>query len=250
MMRGIVLIAGLSLAGAAVMSVSPASAQTASPTPPPRKVYVSPPLGYDDGSGSASHPFRTLAEARDYVRKINGNMQRDINVELMSGTYTLTDTFQLTGADSGTNGHRIVYEAAPGAHPVISGGTSITGWTLADPAHNVYKAHVGNIDTRQLYVNGELETRARSAMNPAGFTKTATGYTITDTSMDGWKNQSDLEVVSRWGWMLYRCPVQSIVGTTMTMQQPCFHNANLHQGEEIQNPTWLENARELLDTPR
>ncbi|WP_277040587.1 discoidin domain-containing protein [Actinacidiphila oryziradicis] len=176
-------------------------------------------------------------------------MQRDIHVELLSGTYTLTDTFTLTSADSGNNGHRIVYEAAPGANPVFSGGASVTGWTLADSAHNVYKAHVGNIDTRQLYVNGELETRARGGNNPSGFTKTSTGYTITDTSMDSWKNQSDLEVVSRWGWMLMRCPVQSIVGTTMTVQQPCFHNANLHAGQEIQNPTWLENARELLDTP-
>jgi hypothetical protein len=249
-MRGIVLIASLFLAGAAVSAVSPSYAQTSQVhARPPINVYVSPSSGGNDGSGSASHPFRTLVQARDYVRKINRNMQRDINVELMSGTYTLSDTFQLTGADSGTNGHRIVYQAAPGAHPVISGGTPVTGWTLADPAHNVYKAHVGNIDTRQLYVNGELESRARGANNPAGFTKTSTGYTITDTSMDNWKNQSNLEVVSRWGWMLMRCPVQSIVGTTMTVQQPCFHNANLHQGQEIQNPTWLENARELLDTP-
>jgi chitodextrinase len=35
----------------------------------------------------------------------------------------------------------------------------------------------------------------------------------------------------------------------MTMQQPCWNNANLHAGEEIQNPTWLENAYELLNTP-
>ncbi|WP_329373613.1 discoidin domain-containing protein [Streptomyces sp. NBC_00669] len=176
-------------------------------------------------------------------------MRGDIHVELASGTYRLSKTFALTPQDSGSNGHRIVYEAAPGAHPVISGGSQVTGWTLADPAHHVYKAHVGDIDTRQLYVDGELETRARSADNPGGFTKTATGYTITDTALDAYKNQSDMEVVSRWGWMLMRCPVQSISGTTMTVQQPCFHNANLHQGEEIQNPTWLENARELLDTP-
>ncbi|MFC1433707.1 discoidin domain-containing protein [Streptacidiphilus sp. N1-3] len=215
----------------------------------PVSVYVSPTTGYDHGAGTRAHPFRTLVEARDYVRTIDKNMKRDIQVELETGTYQLTSTFALTSADSGSNGHSIVYRAAPGAAPVVSGGSAVTGWTLADPAHNVYKAHVGDIDTRQLYVNGELETRAKSADNPPGFTKTATGYTITDTSMDSWKNQSDLEVVSAWGWMLYRCPVQSIVGTTMTMQQPCFHNANLHQGEEIQNPTWLENARELLDTP-
>jgi chitodextrinase len=247
--RTITLAAGLSLALAAASPIAATSAHAASDAPPPLNVYVSPTLGHDDGSGSAAHPFGTLEQARDHIRAINRNMQRDIHVELLDGTYTLTSTFQLTSADSGTNGHRIVYEAAPGAHPVISGGTTVTGWTLDDSAHGVYKAHVGGIDTRQLYVNGELETRARSGKNPSGFTKTSTGYTINDTSMDNWKNQSNLEVVSAWGWMLMRCPVQSIVGTTMTVQQPCFHNANLHQGQEIQNPTWLENARELLDTP-
>ncbi|WP_246144860.1 discoidin domain-containing protein [Actinacidiphila oryziradicis] len=176
-------------------------------------------------------------------------MQSDIHVDLMSGTYQLASTFTLTSQDSGTNGYRVVYEAAPGANPVVSGGSQVTGWTLSDAAHNVYKAHVGNVDTRQLYVNGELETRARSAKNPSGFTKTSTGYTFTDTSLDSYKSVSNMEVVSAWGWMLYRCPVQSISGNTMTMQQPCWNNANLHQGEEIQNPTWLENARELLDTP-
>jgi hypothetical protein len=211
-------------------------------------VYVSP-TGQDTGTGTAANPLRTLQAARDHVRTVSQNTQGDIHVDLLSGTYPLTSTFALTAQDSGTNGHRIVYEAAPGAHPVVSGGSQVTGWTLADPATGAYKAHVGSIDTRQLYVNGELETRARGGKNPAGFTKTSTGYTITDTSMDNWKNQSGLEVVSAWGWKLMRCPVQSISGNTMTMQQPCWHNANLQQGQEIQNPTWLENAKELMDTP-
>ncbi|MFC4031569.1 discoidin domain-containing protein [Streptomyces polygonati] len=234
---------------AAALPFSAARAEAAPATPPAAlSVYVSPQSGSDTAAGSAAHPFKTLQHARDYVRTVNHG-DRDIHVELLSGTYQLAGTFTLTGQDSGRDGHRVVYEAAPGAHPVISGGSQVTGWTLADPAHNVYKAHVGSIDTRQLYVNGELETRARGADNPPGFTKTATGYTFTDTSLDAYQRPSDLEVVSRWGWMMYRCPVQSISGSTMTMRQPCFHNANLHQGQEIQNPTWLENARELLDSP-
>ncbi|MDT4985383.1 MAG: hypothetical protein QOF95_2873, partial [Pseudonocardiales bacterium] len=234
-------------AASPVLIAAPAHASGAQ-SRPPIKIYVSPTKGYDNGPGTQDRPFRTLDEARTRVRAINRNMQSDIDVELLGGTYPLSSTLTLTNADSGTNGHRVVYEAASGANPIISGGATVTGWTAADSTGTVYKAHLG-VDTRQLYVNGELETRARGADNPAGFTKTATGYTITDTSMDAWQNQSDVEVVSRWGWMEYRCPVQSIVGTTMTMQQPCFHNANLHQGQEIQNPTWMENARELLNTP-
>ncbi|MFF0465378.1 discoidin domain-containing protein [Streptomyces mexicanus] len=240
------LVAAFSLAAASI-------SLTAVPTHAATKaadlyVYVSP-TGKDAGRGSAAHPFRTLEHARDYVRDVKDRVDGDIHVRLEGGTYQLSRTFQLTGRDSAAHGHRIVYEAAPGAHPVISGGRRVAGWTPADADGRVYKAKLSGLDTRQLYVNGELKTRARSGKNPPGFSKTATGYTFTDKSLDGYKRPSDLEVVSAWGWKLMRCPVQSISGDTMTMQQPCWHNANLQQGQEIQNPTWLENARELLDSP-
>jgi len=89
---------------------------------------------------------------------------------------------------------------------LVSGGSQVTGWTLSDAAHNVYKAHVGSVDSRQLYVNGELETRASSAKNPSGFTKTSTGYTFTDTSLDAYKNvssatQSTFHSTSKRSWL-------------------------------------------------
>jgi hypothetical protein len=192
--------------------------------------------------GTQAHPYRSLEAARNAARAINA--RSDVEVVLAGGTYTLDRTFALTERDSG-----VTYRAAPGAAPVISGGRDVTGWTLADAGRGIYQAHVGAIDTRQLYVNGELETRARGADNPGGFAKTSTGYRITDSSLAAYRNQKDIEVVSRWGWMMYRCPVDSITTTTMTMNAQCWHNANLHEGQEIQTPTWLENAYELLDSP-
>ncbi|MFE4372220.1 discoidin domain-containing protein [Streptomyces sp. NPDC056835] len=241
-----VLTAALSLAVvSAPLAAVPAQA---APRAPGLAVYVSP-TGRDAGSGTAAHPFKTLEHARDYVREAKKKVRGDVHVRLMSGTHQLTRTFSLTAQDSGGDGRRIVYEAAPGAHPVISGGKRITGWTVADPAKGIYKAQVGDLDTRQLYVNGELATRARGAKNPPGFTKTSTGYTFTDSGLSDYRRPQDLEVVSSWGWKLMRCPVESISGNAMTMRQPCWDNAHLQSGQEIQNPTWLENARELLDTP-
>ena len=199
--------------------------------------------------GTKSHPFRSLEAARLAVRAVNLTARADINVVLANGTYRIDKTFALTGRDSGRDGHTVTYRAAPGANPVISGGRDVTGWTIADAGRGIYKAHVGAVDTRQLYVNGELETRARGADNPGGFAKTATGYRITDSSLAAYRNQKNIEVVSRWGWMMYRCPVDSITATAMTMNAQCWHNANLHEGQEIQTPSWLENAYELLDSP-
>ncbi|MDT7726329.1 MAG: hypothetical protein QOI21_2905 [Actinomycetota bacterium] len=243
--------AALALAVTAMVPTGAASAASSGKGPSAKvsaSVYVSP-TGNDSNPGSQAAPFKTLNRARDYVRTISQQAKGDIDVVLADGTYPITDTFTLTGADSGVNGHRITYRAAPGAHPVISGGSQVTGWSVSDPARGIYKAHVGNIDTRQLYVNGELETRARTGDNPPGFSKTATGYSITDQSLQNLKNQSAIEVDSRWGWMQFRCPVQAITANAMTMQQQCWHNANLHQGQEIQTPSWLENAYEFIDTP-
>jgi chitodextrinase len=215
---------------------------------PSTTLYVAP-TGGSHGSGTLAKPFTTLEQARDQVRKLTRNQRSDIRVVLLPGDYRRTDTFRLTAADSGRNGHEVVYQALPGTKVTINGGRAVTDWQLSDPAKNIYKAHVGAIDFRQLYVNGERQQRARGPENPPGFAKTSTGYTDSTQSMVGWKNQGDIEVNSRWGWMHYRCPVQSASGTTVTMQQPCYNNANLHQGYEIQNPTWIENAYELLDSP-
>ncbi|WP_405906523.1 discoidin domain-containing protein [Streptomyces sp. NBC_00828] len=240
-----VLVAAVSLA-VATAPLAAAPAQAASPKG--LNVYVSP-TGRNSGSGTSAHPFKTLEYARDYVREAKKKVSGDVHVLLKSGTYQLSRTFSLTAQDSGKDGSRIIYEAAPGANPVISGGKQITGWTPADSTGKVYKAKVSDLDTRQLYVNGELATRARSTKDPAGFSKTSTGYTFTDSAISAYKQPKDLEVVSSWGWKLQRCGVESVSGNTMTMEQPCWHNAHLQQGQEIQNPTWLENARELLDTP-
>jgi len=211
-------------------------------------IYVTP-SGSGKQFGTRSHPFRSLEAARLAVRAVNLTARADINVVLANGTHRIDKTFALTSRDSGRNGHKVTYRAAPGATPVISGGRDVTGWTVADAGRGIYQAHVGAVDTRQLYVNGELQTRARGADNPGGFAKTATGYRITDGSLAAYRNQKNIEVVSRWGWMMYRCPVDSITTTTMTMNAQCWHNANLHEGQEIQTPTWLENAYELLDSP-
>ncbi|GAA1279805.1 hypothetical protein Psi02_78480 [Planotetraspora silvatica] len=245
--RAFTAAAGLALAVTALVPAG--SAWAADAHSADVSVYVSPVTGRDGNSGTKASPFKTLDRARDYVRGISKRAKGDIDVVLADGDYPITDTFTLTSADSGKNGHRITYRAATGAHPVLDGGSRVSGWVLSDPARNIYKAHVGGIDTRQLYVDGELETRARTGDNPPGFSKTATGYAIIDQSLQSLKNQSAIEVDSRWGWMHYRCPVQSITATAMTMQQQCWHNANLHQGQEIQTPSWLENAYEFLDTP-
>ncbi len=212
--------------------------------------YMSPD-GSDNNPGTVDAPFKTLEKARDTIRGMNRSMTEDVIVYLRGGTYVLSNTFALDQSDSGTNGHWIVYRNYPGEKPTLSGGQRITGWIQEG---NKWKAHVGSLQTRQLYVNQHRATRARSFSGLSGAAKTATGYTTTNTDMQYWGNVSDLEFVSKSQWLLYRCGVESISGGNIKMKQPCWSDSQQYARSGLPDltmgiPDWIENAYELLDQP-
>src|SRR5207237_10174575 len=118
------------------------------------------PTGSGTTCSSAAPCSLTGAQAK--VRTLTaGRMTEDIVVNLQAGTYTLISTFQLTEADSGNSGYKVIYQEDAGAVPVLSGGTQITGWTLHDSNLNIWQASVSpSLRLRQLYVNGTRGIRA------------------------------------------------------------------------------------------
>lgn len=216
----------------------------------PTSFYVSP-HGRDGAPGTKAQPFHTLERARRAVRSVHRPLKQDVVVHLSGGTYRLTRSLRLREGDAGGNGHDVVYTADKSGRSVISGGRRITGWKLFDKDQGIYRARASGIDTRQLYVNGRRAVLARSKVDPPGFTKTATGYTTTDASLARFRNPGDLVVLSNWRWKSFRCAVKSISGQAITMIQPCWHNAQAFIGPASMGlPTRLENALELLDSPR
>src|SRR5260370_11390220 len=94
-------------------------------------LYVSP-SGNDKNPGTKDQPVRTLQHARDLVRRLNQKMNADITVYLNGGGYPPTQPLALDPADSGVNGHHIVYTFAAGDRPVSHRGVEGTGWERAD----------------------------------------------------------------------------------------------------------------------
>ncbi|HVK26511.1 MAG TPA: right-handed parallel beta-helix repeat-containing protein [Actinokineospora sp.] len=233
-----------SLAGAAFLSavaVPPASAAV-------QATYYASPTG--SGTTCSQTAPCSLTAARDKVRLVNTNMTGDIVVSLAGGTYQLASTFTLTESgtvhDSGTNGHNVVYQAAAGARPVLSGGQSVTGWSVFDSAKSIYRAPVStSLDFRQLYINGVRASRASGTVS--GWSVSANGYTTTNTTVAGYGNVGAIEVVARNSWKEFRCGIASITGTAVTMDQPCWSNSR-HHSTSMGAPAWIENAYELLDT--
>ncbi len=145
--------------------------------------YVAPaPIGNDGNPGTESQPFATITKARDVVRTVNRNMMEDIVVNLRQGDYYLTDTIQFTEADSGTNGHAVVYknlDAVGSAH--LIGGQRLTNWM--QHSGSVYKAHVGTGWTfHTLYENGKRALKARfpDYVPDATYPASRAGYLLTD----------------------------------------------------------------------
>lgn len=80
--------------------------------------------GDDTAEGTLTAPLATLAGARDRIRALRQDANwepQPINVIIHGGRYRLTETLNLTEADSGTVDSPVRYEAAPGEKVVLSG---------------------------------------------------------------------------------------------------------------------------------
>lgn len=221
------------------------AATDASSCPMTADVYVAP-----AGTGTAcscSAPC-ALDTGRDKARSLTAGAKSDVVVQVADGVYRFAHTFALDATDSGPGGgHVTVYRAAPGSSPVWSGALRVQGFTPVDAQKTVWVASVPvGTSSRQLYVNGRRATRARGPDAPAGYSKTATGFTLGDPAVATWPDRNALEVVGTYQWQMYRCPVASVDTTAgLTLATPCW---TYGQAESFGTVAWLENALELLDT--
>jgi hypothetical protein len=93
------------------------------------------PNGSDTNPGTADKPFATLERARDAIRTSKAAHPGEANsILLHGGEYHLKKPVVFTPADSGLPGKPLVISAAPGAQPVLTSATPITGWKPAAAA--------------------------------------------------------------------------------------------------------------------
>jgi hypothetical protein len=230
-------------------------------------VYVSP-SGNDGNAGTAAAPVRTVQKAQALVRNLDQSMTRDVTVVLEDGFYRMGSPLTLTAADSGTNGHNVVWTADSGARPVLAGSAQITGWSRMSSGSPIWVAQApSGLQTRQLYVNGVRAARANGPLPNALTGQDSTGYSGGGSTLASWRNPSgaspQLEFVYRGGlgaWTEPRCPVASFGGAAVTMAQPCWTNSTARAGSFpdgraynlvgrssiTEQPTSVENAFQFL----
>lgn len=224
-----------------------------------------------DGRGAsctASAPCG-LTAARDRVEQLTGHMTADIDVDLLGGTYHVPGGLRLGPADSGRNGFTVVWQAAPGQRPVLSGADRITGFSRYDRGLNIWRARVPAADAtaggQQLFVDGQRAQLARSAGAPAGLQVTPTGFSTTDPAYASFTNQGQIEVVDDNDWKHMSCPVQSITaaaggGSDINILPSCWQANNRsvpslgfpYNGSGLpamSGVSYVENAYQLLTQP-
>ncbi len=118
---------------------------------------------------SPGGPVSTLAAARDVVRVWKAGegkgKEEAVHVVIADGVYPVTEPIVFEAQDSGSATAPVIYEAASGADPVISGGKHITGWKKeGDGLWSVDLPEVaaGKWYFQDLWVNGHRATRART----------------------------------------------------------------------------------------
>lgn len=236
--------------------------------------------GSDANSGAEASPFATLKRAQEAVRAfLASGGKGKVFVNVRGGTYRLSEPLRFGPRDSAKNA-KVIYRAAEGETPVVTGAIPISGWERV--AGRLYKADLSALSpkpTRQLYVNGNRMPRARTPNYPASFRPlfelnlegewTSPGIefvynpvlnpTIPDPAI--WQRVDRVEAVITTQWKMSICKLKSISASSgstpglITMQEPGWSNANSFRDPAAGYPnewsfwqvTRFENAFEFLD---
>ena len=220
--------------------------------------------GDDKDLGTWRHPFQSIERAQKAAKAIKAGVRGDVDIVLRGGTYRLDKPLLLTGADSGVNGHQIVYTNWRDEKATISGGKTITGWKVDRRTASgvIYKASARGLDFTDLYVNNKPATLAR--FPNAGTQNRVTGWDIATGSpqvktsevpafSNPPTNPARIRVQARW--IDIALPIASMSAsdgmTTITATDPARQPAeNMAPGVQgTGNPYYFDNAYEFLDSP-
>ena len=194
---------------------------------------------------STAGPVRTLAEARDAARaQRRGGHTGTIAIQIRDGVYFLPETLTLTGEDSNT-----VWEAAPNARPVISGGRVISGWKKASGA--LWTAEAAGPEFHQLFISGRRAQRARTPNfgfyrmdGPSSLDRPFQLHFRGRDVQKQWVGRDDVEVIGLLAWADFRMKIASVdeaahLATLTLDPRPSNREADARY--------YIENAPDALD---
>ncbi len=225
---------------------------------PVATAHAAEPIRIDPNTLAGPDGKTWISRLSQEIRAKNTNLSEDLIVEIADGTITLDAPLRFGSGDGGSDSHSVVFRAAAGAKPVISGGIRISGWAQSNTG--LWTVQVSLPDMRHLFVNGVRAQRARGPF-PEGAVlygdpkriDSDSGFTTPNVAMATWKNHADMELGFHNSWSHMIGKVQSITADGDTarirMLQPWFLLMARKEGVQAKVPAYIENALELLDEP-
>ncbi len=214
-------------------------------------IYVDGAEGNDENAGTKNAPVATIAKAQEIVRENNDDMKNHLFVFLKAGEYYIDEDIKMSQEDSGSNGYNVVYTSYGDGKAQIMSGKHFDGFELADADLNIYKVQIGDLMSRQVYINSVRGVRAKSDCELTNPEMTDFGFWSEDTFLADYKNIKDLEFVTYSNWTQPRCGVSEVTvedgRAKIVMDQPGWSKNS--DNTPWRNPYWYENAYELLDLP-
>jgi hypothetical protein len=240
------------------------------------------PDGADENTGSPDTPLASIESALekwcDSPHAQKSAPDDSLRIVLRNGIYPLARPIQIQSKDFKQQNAPVSIEAAPGEHPVLSGGVEIDDWKrvakkipgLPDVARGkIWVADAPRIgrrilDFRQLWVNDRKAIRAREPNGEnlarlVAWDKTNQVATIPVAALAGIKNPARLEMVvdQVWEIAVLRVNAISIQGNNavVTFKQPESQIEFQHPWPPVivntnyRAPFFLANAIEFLDQP-
>ena len=122
------------------------------------EIHVAP--GMARGDGSVAAPYASLTTARDTARQAI-MAGEPTTVVLHGGVYYLPETLRLSQEDSGTAAQPVVWRAAKGETPILSGGMPVSGWQRHGKLWQTKLPQGSQWAFDQLFVDGRRAVRAR-----------------------------------------------------------------------------------------
>ena len=239
--------------------------------------------GNDTNTGSSAAPKATLAgalrQARELRRLKEPSVAGGIHIIIKGGTYSLYEPVFIRPEDSGTPDSPTTIEAAPGEHPVLSGGLALNGWKQVKgnvaglPA--VAKGKIWEVPVpamggqllqfRQLWVNDQKAVRAKSSNGEMmerilSWNKATEACWIPTPKTPSLQQVEGVEMLIHQWWAIANLRIRSMEvhgdSTLLRFQQPESKIQSEHpwpapwQSKESGNSAFfLTNALQFLDEP-
>jgi hypothetical protein len=236
--------------------------------------YFVSPNGSDTNPGTQDKPFQTLAKAKDAVRSAIPSISGNIIVTLAGGTYPISQTLVFGPADSPLGPYRIIYRAAKGEKPILTGGVPVTGWTSYQdgiwqaPLHRDHKLRALYVNDKRAYMTSSGNIHAQGGWGTYSVTAGQAPWAWeSGTAADGIKygmsdlpnitrNPSDVEIENQTTWNANFVCVREITTEgnqyVFKLQQPygaIAQHMGWAAGLTLDSMHIIHNAFELLKQP-